>query len=361
MMGHLFASRPAEVVALVFAFCFLVLLLFTAAFRSFRPAADRSLSPSVVGFPPNYVFSPLPFQKGVNFTAEWPDTYSSEGAQRMLEQLPKYGVNAIALVPYGFTPRNSPKVFFGHGWESDEGIKQLSVNAHRLGLNVMLKPQIWVRPGYPGILEFQGEALNQWFSQYQLFLEHYASLATRIHADLFCVGVEFAKLTTYTESWRNLIARTRQLYTGPLVYAANSGSEFESISFWDDLDYIGLNNYYPLPDNLSEEGVVSKIEAVQKRFNRPVIFTEAGFSSYEAPNRQPWDETPRRLAPADQARCYEAIFHAFYNKPWLKGIYWWKVGSNGYGGLQDGSHTPWGKPAMDVMARWYLKPVPGKE
>ena len=28
---------------------------------------------------------------------------------------------------------------------------------------------------------------------------------------------------------------------------------------------------------------------------------------------------------------------------------------NGFGGPEDGSHTPWGKPAMDVVARWYLR------
>ena len=73
----------------------------------------------------------------------------------------------------------------------------------------------------------------------------------------------------------------------------------------------------------------------------------------QAPNREPWDETPRKLSPEDQARCYDAVFQAFYTKPWLQGIYWWKVGTNGYGGPGDGSHTPWGKPAMDVVKKWY--------
>jgi hypothetical protein len=360
-MGKIFTNRPERIAALLFAFCLLILLLFTAAFHSFRLAANRALSPSFRGLPTKNVFLPLPFQKGVNFTAEWPDTYSSAGADWMLEQLPKYGVDAVALVPYGFTPRNSPKVYFGHGWERDQGIEHLSELAHRLGMRVMLKPQIWVRPGYPGILEFDSNDLIQWFAQYERFLDHYAQLATRIHADLFCVGVEFVKLTEHTEAWRKLITRTREQYPGPLVYAANSGSEFEKVSFWGDLDYIGLNNYYSLPDDLSMGVIVDKIEAVQRRYGRPIIFTEAGFSSFEAPYRQPWDETPRRLSPLDQARCYEAVFHAFYEKPWLRGIYWWKVGSNGYGGPNDGSHTPWDKPAMDVIARWYFKPVLRKE
>ena len=102
-------------------------------------------------------YEQLFFQKGVNFTAEWPDTYGSDGAWHMLARFPGYGVNAIALVPFGFTRRGSTEVRFGGGWESDSGIEQVAAYAHSLGLKVMLKPQIWVRPGFPGDLEFASE------------------------------------------------------------------------------------------------------------------------------------------------------------------------------------------------------------
>ena len=224
------------------------------------------------------------FQKGVNFTAEWPDTYGSDGALHMLARLPRYGVNAIALVPFGFTRRGSTEVRFGGGWESDSGIEQVAAFAHSLGIKVMLKPQIWVRPGYPGDLEFTSETERRtWFAEYQRFMEHYAGLAKRIHADLLCVGVEFARLTRHEAEWRRLIARARELYPGPLVYAANAGEEFENLRFWDALDYIGLDNYYSLPDDLNVSAIVEKVEAIHRRYQRPVIFTEVGFSSLEAP------------------------------------------------------------------------------
>jgi hypothetical protein len=137
------------------------------------------------------------------------------------------------------------------------------------------------------------------------------------------------------------------------VYAPTQGPEFESIRFWDDLDYIGLNNYYPLADDLSMKQVVEKVEKVQAFYKKPVIFTEAGYTSMEAPHREPWSETPRKLSMDDQARCYEAVFQAFYRKSWFQGMYWWKVGTDGHGGVDDGSFTPWRKPAMGVIARWY--------
>lgn len=296
------------------------------------------------------------FQRGVNFTAEGPRGYTAEVARPMLEKLKQYGVNSVALVPYGFSRKDRPMVRFGGGsWERDEGIEAVAKVAHELGFKVLLKPQLWVHPGYPGDLEYPvaGDR-EEWFKQYQAYIEHQAGLAVRIRADVFSVGVELQKLTIYEQPWRKIIAGVRKIYPGPLTYGATQGPEFEGIKFWDALDYIGLNNYYPLPDDLSAVGIAAKVESVAKKYGRPVLLTETGFSSYESPHREPWSEAPRRLAPADQARCYEAIFNAFYGKPWLEGIFWWKVGTNGYGGPQDGSHTPWGKPAMEVVRKWYL-------
>ncbi len=322
-----------------------------------RLAANRVALAAYPKIPPNAPYPRLFFQKGVNFTAEFPDVYASEAARRMLERLPEVGVNAVALVPYGWSRGSPPRVVLNTGpesWESDEGLEGIAQVAHARGLKVMLKPGIWSGTGFAGDIDFRSaEDRARWFDQYRLFLEHYARLATRIHADLFCVGGEFVKLTRYDAEWRKLIARVRELYSGPLVYAANHGEEFESLTFWDALDYIGLQEYYPLPDNLSTEALMEKVEAVQRKFQKPVIFTEAGFPSVERPNRKPWDAFGRKASLEDQARCYEAIYRAFYHQPWFEGMYWWAIGTNGYGGPNDPSHTPWGKPAMEVVKRWY--------
>ncbi|MBS1874630.1 MAG: hypothetical protein JSU00_15550 [Acidobacteria bacterium] len=294
------------------------------------------------------------FQRGVNFTAEGPRGYTAEVARPMLLKLKEYGVNSVALVPYGFSRRDRPGVRFGGGWERDEGIESVARAARELGFKVLLKPQLWVHPGYPGDLEYPNAAdRDVWFREYQAYIEHQAELAVRIHADVFSVGVELQKLTVFEQPWRRIIAAVRKIYPGPLTYGATQGPEFEGIRFWDALDYIGLNDYYPLPDDLNASGVAAKVEAIARKYSRPVLLTETGFSSYQAPHREPWSEAPRKLAPQDQARCYEAIYKAFYGKPWLAGIYWWKVGTNGYGGPDDGSHTPWGKPAMEVVRKYY--------
>ncbi|MGH9721095.1 MAG: glycoside hydrolase family 113, partial [Bryobacteraceae bacterium] len=239
-------------------------------------------------------------------------------------------------------------------WERAELVADVTALAHQRGMKVLLKPQIWTGRGFPGDIFYEKpEDRARWFQQYRGFVEYWARHAAKIHADLFCVGVEFVKMTQYEAEWRSLIARARALYPGPLVYGATQGPEFETIRFWDALDYIGLNSYYPLPDELTATAVLRKVEDVQRRFKRPVLLTEAGFTSMKAPHRAPWDETRREISLDEQARCYEAIFKAFYRQPWFQGMYWWKVGTDGHGGPKDGSFTPWKKPAMDVVAHWY--------
>jgi len=326
----------------------------TGAFDSARRGTNQAAIGSFPKPRADLNYPRLFFQKGVNFTAEFPDVYASEGARQMLESLPQFGVNAIALVPYGWSSAHPPRVVLprqGQSWESDEGIEQPSRLAHVLGMKVLLKPAVW-RANDLDIASNADRAL--WFDQYKSFLEHYARLAKTTHADVFCVGGELVHLTLYDAEWRRLIARVRQLYPGPLVYAANFGQEFEHVTFWDALDYIGLQEYYPLPDDLSAESAIKQVEAVEDKYQRPVIFTEVGFPSLQGANRQPWDDASHaRVSLQMQAACYQAIFQAFYHRPWFEGMYWWKIQTNGSGGPQDRSHTPWRKPAMEVLKHWY--------
>ena len=49
----------------------------------------------------------------------------------------------------------------------------------------------------------------------------------------------------YEENWRSLITAVRGVYRGPLSYAANF-DQVQEVGFWDALDAIGVNAYYPL-------------------------------------------------------------------------------------------------------------------
>jgi Glycoside Hydrolase Family 113 len=362
-------ARPQRAGWKTIACGFLGSLLLIAGVRAGETAIERARAAAtraaMAAYPKISVDAPYPkmfFQKGVSLSAESWSGYESESARRMLERLHACGVNAVALVPYGFAEQKRPEASINAqaaSWESDEGLEEMSRVAHALGMKVMLKPGLWVSGGgFAGELDFPSPTDRaRWFASYGLFLDHYARLATRIHADVFSIGGEFEKLTPYDAEWRALIRHAREVYPGPLVYAANWGGEFQSITFWDALDYIGLQDYYPLPDDLATGEVVRDVEAVQRKYQRPVIFTEVGFPSAPGANRKPWEDgRGAKVALELQARCYQAVFRAFYSKPWFEGMYWWKVGTNGFGGPDDTSLTPWGKPAMEVVRQWYTRP-----
>lgn len=305
---------------------------------------------------PGQEFQKLYFHRGVSFTANG-FGYESAEARSLLARLPEFGIQSIAVVPYGGMDRETLRMTTARPetWESDAGVEIITASAHGLGMQVMLKPHIW-RPRDDRTLSERER--DVWFREYTAFIEHYARLAQRMHAETLCIGVELGRLTQFEAQWRDLIARVRRIYKGPLVHAASHGTDFESVRFWDALDYIGLDNFYPLPDDYSAEEIVKKVEAVAERHNRPVLLTEAGYSSAAGAHRTPWaDRPPSPLSLEEQVRCYEATLAAFYEKPWFVGVYWWKVETDGAGGAADNSMSPWGKPAMQTIRKWYSRPA----
>src|SRR5579875_1624826 len=178
-------------------------ILITHASEIRKELANQAAVGNLPPIPVNDPYPKIFFQKGVSLSAEFPDPYASAGARQMLTALRADGVNAVALVPYGGMQLGSPEVrsFGRHSWESEEGLRELSRLAHALGMKVMLKPGIWVRGGhFGGDIEFSIEADRQkWFREYAQFIESYAKIATEIHADIFCIGGEFVRMSSYED------------------------------------------------------------------------------------------------------------------------------------------------------------------
>ena len=73
---------------------------------------------------------PVFFQRGVNFTAE--NGYDPQPALPILDQLKRDGVNAIALVPYGFSKADQPAIHYPGGMERSDHIEALTALASLL-------------------------------------------------------------------------------------------------------------------------------------------------------------------------------------------------------------------------------------
>jgi len=308
-----------------------------------------------------------PFQHGMTLAHEGFRTnegYGSEAAFRQLARLKEMGANSVTLVPYGFTraPEETEVRWRGSD-ETDERVSSTIREARRLGLTTVLKPQLWSRGRWTGDIAFTDDAaFRLWMASYREFILHYARLAELERADLLVVGTELGGLTLPHEArWRALIREVRTVYTGPLTYAANWGPEFETLAFWDELDFLGVNFYYPLaaPGEQPRTGsprlqeLERKLEEISRRHRKPVIFTEVGYAASEAAAVEPWKEENAPLDAEMQARCYEVIFQSFYGKRWLAGLHWWKWPSHGRGSAEDPSFSPLGKPALGVLEKWY--------
>ncbi len=158
----------------------------------------------------------------------------------------------------------------------------------------------------------------------------------------------------------------RRVYLGPLTYAANWGHEFESLGFWDALDYLSVNNYYPLASRPSTrvedllpgaDRLADRLETVSRKWHKSILFTEVGYPSVRGGSNEPWvEDAGRGISLEEQAAAYEATFRAFSTRPWFRGMFWWKWPSSGRGGgPQDPSYTPLGKPAAEVLRAWFTQ------
>ena len=316
----------------------------------------------------------LPYLKGFNFAHEGYSIYNGYGSSKATESLLKQknmGSNAMAIVPYsGINDINTPAPFHfsdNAGGENDEAIIHSVFEAHEMGMFTVLKPQIFVGGSWPGGIDMPTDAdWDMFFDHYYRWIRHYAFLAEIHGVDALCIGVEFTKATlSRPDAWRAMIKKTRGLYSGQLTYAANWGEEFENIEFWDDLDFIGLNSYYPLSkkDNPTDEELISKfdtikakIRTVYNRFKKPIVFTEIGFRSIDTPWKNPHAEADESINQEMQQRCYEIIFKSIENEPWCQGILWWKFPSYlEYRGIDNNAFTPNNKLAEETVRTWFTK------
>ncbi len=317
----------------------------------------------------------VPRLKGFNFAHEGYRVYNGYGSKMAEESMAKMlslGSNAMAIVPYSYMQSDAVPSFLPimerAGMETDESVVATHLQAKAWNAFTLLKPQIWLRGSWPGNIKMQSDAdWQKFFEYYHRWMRHYALLAEIWEFDMLCVGVEFAQATKYKpEEWRALIRKLRGIYSGPMTYAANWGSEFEDLAFWDELDYIGLDCYYPLSkdENPTKETLengfqetVRKIEGVCNHWGKPMIFTEIGFRSVEHTWVEPHEEPKGRKIDEDgQELCYEIVLSQVLNEEWCRGILWWKWPSyTNYDNRRGTGFTPSGKKAERVVERWFLE------
>ena len=321
------------------------------------------------------------------------------------------GVNTVGVIVTWFMSSGSDDniVSVPANTLSDNDLIYVITNIHNMGMKVMLHPRIEVTDGTPRHLISHSDD-TAWFDSYDTFIMKYATIASQYNVGLFVVGSELHSVTldTNDSQWVTVISNVRTKFTNSITYAARWGSgeydmgflnrripisydrpTYRNLCVWDDVDFIGINAYYPLDYSPSpplstlywrwnnyyatndlevatatnhELWFVSFLyewfDNIQNWRNnnypgKDVIFTEIGYPSRDYAADTPWFKEDTGVYNGDLQRdCYEAAFRRIWDQDWMKGTFWyyWRpattVPPNTY-------YTPQDKPAYDVIKWWY--------
>lgn len=283
--------------------------------------------------------------------------------------------NYASIMPFAFLRDiNHPEISYNRNnqWygESKNGVKHYIESLHARDIKIMLKPQVWVARGeFTGLIKMDNDAdWSQLEQSYSTYILDFARLAEVVKADIFCIGTELERFIDHrSEYWKQLIIEIKKVYKGALTYAAN-WNEYDRTPFWDQLDYIGVDAYFPV-SNLQTPTLEDcrlgwlqhkeTIHAFSKKHNKPILFTEYGYRSVDYAGKQPWrsDRDMHAINLEAQKNATQALLETFWNEDWFAGGFVWKwfPHHERSGGESDSQFTPQNKPAEALLRDWYLK------
>jgi len=296
--------------------------------------------------------------------------------QPAVDPVLEVGATHVAVMPFGFVRSLShPEVIYNtsrqwHG-ETLDGASQYIDVLHNNGLRVMLKPQLWIWRGeFTGHLEMESEAAWKEFETgYRRFILDYAQLAAQKEVALFCIGTELENfIVIRPKYWQQLINEIREIYKGPITYAAN-WDEYKRVPFWAELDYIGIDAYFPVSElkTPTEQDARAgwdrwkeEMSSVSRLSQRPVLFTEYGYRSMDFAGKEPWlaSRGEQKVNLDAQAHLLTALYEELWDEPWFAGGFLWKwfLEHDRSGGPDNDRFTPQNKPATLVVQYYYEKP-----
>ncbi|HYO94698.1 MAG TPA: hypothetical protein VER33_09290 [Polyangiaceae bacterium] len=298
--------------------------------------------------------------------------YGSPAYERMLAECVALGASWVSLTPFGRVADLAPTgvgLTFEQPFEENRvAVRRAVAQAHAAGLRVLLVPHLWVESGdwRAEIQPMGDEGWQRWALGYRQFVRAWAEVARDAGVDMFAVGVELRSWVTTARapSFVGLIRELRGVYPGLLTYAAN-WDDVEDTVILGELDVIGINAFYPLahelgagPDKLAEGGreVAERVRALAERWQKPILFTEFGYTTRADTAVRPWEwpdhMTAVKVDQAAQADAYAALLAPLLEEPWFAGAFVWRMYADPDDLSQEAEwgFSPRGKLAEQVLA-----------
>lgn len=309
--------------------------------------------------------------------------YGTEYSAALLDELVRMGVNAISITPFGrLWSLDSTEIlmdFEAPYADNRDAVARMITQAKARGLRVLVVPHLWVETGgWRGEVDPGSE--EGWLAyqqSYRHFLLSWARDAQKAGADALSIGVECKSWSgRFGGYWTDLIRETRNVFKGPLTYSSN-WDEVDGVLFWDQLDWLGVNAFYPLsPEPGADYATYARyardalagLGEVAATLEMPIVLIEIGYTTRTDAAVEPWlwpdDMQDVVVDEWEQARALHAIAAAAAEREDVLGFFVWRY----YANIDDVSQeaiwgfSPHGKLAERVLAalfrsRWQSDPA----
>lgn len=280
--------------------------------------------------------------------------------------------NYAAVIPFGFiSALDNPNLSFDSKWQW-KGEKIIGTESsidilHENGIKVMVKPQLWVGRGdFTGKIEMNSEKdWDEFEKGYEAYILSFAKIAEKHNAELFCMGTELNRFVmARSDFWLHLITEIRSVYSGKITYAENWDC-YSRVPFWNELDYVGVDAYFPISDNVKPskkellegwELVQNDLQKVSEKNGKQILFTEFGYRSITSCAKAPWDYNNGGEADQEaQEKTLSALFETVWAKEYMAGGFLWKwyPAHGEAGGKSDTKFTVQNKKAENLLRDVY--------
>lgn len=329
-----------------------------------------------------YAALPEGFHRGVNLEPirGFGRTMDVDRLPVALDELSRLGIDHVAIIPSFFQARLGDTAFVWRGGRPtvEEETRAAIRAAHERGLAVLLKPHLWLEDrasgAWRGDIDPDDTAWETWSAEYRDAVLGFARLGAEESVAGISIGSELRDLTaSRPEFWVELARQVREVFPGYVTYAANWHEEFDRIDFWPELDYVGVDAFWPLvdgPDAVLDASacdarmgsIRDALAAVSERSGRPVVLTEIGYKSARGALWQPWEWEGAEVDLEVQRTAWDCIARVLgsavpadrTSAAWLEGLYAWNWHTDPrLGGPLDTDFTLRNKPAEDILGAWF--------
>lgn len=334
-----------------------------------------------------------PFEySGFVYTSHTAGDYSSAESTTNFSKIKNTGANTVAL-NYGIVQDSSTSsvVYAGKDTPTVQDVTTAIEATLASGMSSVVRVYI-TQADYSPVFNIKPSDPAAWFASYTNEVVKLAKICDSLGVKMMVIGNEMPSMSTnpsYSTYWKALISSVRAVYRGKLSYNSMAfsffndddarysqnliGNEWAHVTFWSDLDIIGLSAYpkvgtltsmysdYKTAWNSDVDGknIFNEISKFHDKINKPIMFTEFGNSPFDGGNISSNGSAGMTFKTLQQADWFRAAYEVIgqQNNCWFVGVlnFDWEVHQSWVAGSYGKAYSLWTWNLPDKGALSYIK------